>query len=412
MNQISVFLRSGDMPKWAFWLLVAYYFMEYCRPQNSLIPALAVLRLSGIIGIALVVVILTKSKIGQLLKIKEIRYYLFFTAVLLVNIPFARNNYHAYDKTVTFLVFLFTAILPTIVILLKYNYFERFIRLFGLVFLVLALIVLRNGGRGAGSFTWDENDAAAVLCVGLSFTFYLSRLAPTKSRTFFWLIASGVIALSVLVTASRGGFLGLIAVAIIVLYFSGRLFKGLMYGVLVAILSYGSLFFLPKGDYYRAEFASIFDKSDGTRNERFYSWGIAWIMFTHNPVLGVGANNYPYNVAHYEHLHPEYDDNRKSLGGRWAHSLPFTIIAETGILGTLFYFLCFWRVSKICLKKGRHSASLGDGRESLYYQMILASLAGYMVCSLFITTLYYPVVWHLVAIFIALEYLSSEKAII
>lgn len=409
MIQTSTALRSENMPKWAFWLLVAYYFMEYCRPQNSMIPALSVLRLSGIIGVGLVFVLLTKSRVMQLFKVREIQYYLFFTLVLLLNIPFARNNYHAYDKTMTFVVFLFTAILPTIIVLLNAKYFERFIRIFGWIFLILAFVVLRNGGRGAGSFTWDENDAAAALCVGLSFTFYLSKLAPTSAKKLFWLFVSAVISFAVLVTASRGGFLGLIAVAFFVLYFSGRLLKGILYGVLVAILSYGALFFIPKGDYYRAEFASIFDKSDGTRNERFYSWEIAWIMYKHNPVIGVGANNYPYNVAHYESLHPEYDGNRKSLGGRWAHSLPFTIIAETGTLGTLFYFLCFWRVSRVCFKKGRQATSPVKGREALYYQMILAALAGYMVCSLFITTLYYPVVWHLVAIFVALECLSNES---
>ncbi|AFU98951.2 O-antigen ligase family protein [Simiduia agarivorans] len=410
MSQIDRIIKSADMPKWAFLLLVSYYFMEYCRPQNSMIPALSVLRLSGLLGVMMVFIVLTKVRIWQVLKIREVKYYALFTLVLIVNIPFAVNNFHAYDKSLTYIIFLFTAIIPTIAILLANNNFERFIPAFGIVSLILAIVVFKNGGRGAGSFTWDENDAAATLCVGLAVSVGVYKLGSGAKHKIFWGLAGLVISLAIVVTSSRGGFLGLMSVIGCLLYFSGKIIKGMIFGVVFSVIGFISLPLFPGGDHYKQEIVSIFDSSDGTRNERIYSWEIAWIMYKHNPVVGVGANNYPYNVSHYEYLHPEYDPNRKSLGGRWAHSLPFTIIAETGTLGTVLYIICFYGVLRRCMKMGMENSGL-DRKSSIYYQIIFTGLVGYFISSLFITTLYYPVVWHVVALYVVLELLVREKRV-
>ena len=83
--------------------------------------------------------------------------------------------------------------------------------------------------------------------------------------------------------------------------------------------------------------SSITDDSTmetGTAGQRMFTWGIGWDMFVDNPVFGVGQANFPWTIG-------EYMGGRawqtKSLAGRQAHSLYFTLLPELGLVGVIIF---------------------------------------------------------------------------
>ena len=65
---------------------------------------------------------------------------------------------------------------------------------------------------------------------------------------------------------------------------------------------------------------------------------IRLVLFFDNPVMGVGQGNYPWHVGEIEEEMGVQWQTR-SLSGRAAHSLYFTLLPELGLIGTLIYFL-------------------------------------------------------------------------
>ena len=198
--------------------------------------------------------------------------------------------------------------------------------------------------------------------------------------------------MSVVVSFSRGGFVGLVAVFFVVWLLSKNKIISL---VLVAVISLGLYFYA--GQDYIQEMSTVTDTEDSTADARLKSWASAWDMFIDNP-LGVGGNNFQVRF-------PEYQQDRFSRGmyGRVAHSLWFTLIPELGIIGIILYFrLLKYNINDISkLKK----LSGGDSQDEKYLHAMsisfIASMAGYFASGSFISVLYYPHYWYLTAVIVA-----------
>ena len=146
-----------------------------------------------------------------------------------------------------------------------------------------------------------------------------------------------------------------------------------------------------------------------------FTWGIGWEIFTANPVFGIGQGNFPWTIG-------EYMGGRtwqtKSLAGRQAHSLYFTLLPELGLVGVIIFGSMIYlnyrdtRVSRF-LPVAPRSASLRRGTEqakdvqvvraSLFGNAILGGMIGYLMTSAFISTLYYPTFWILMGLAVALR---------
>jgi O-antigen ligase len=149
-----------------------------------------------------------------------------------------------------------------------------------------------------------------------------------------------------------------------------------------------------------------------TGETRLYFWGIGWRMFLDHPILGVGTYNYGIRA-------PEYQDPyrvawRSHTWGRVAHSLYFTLLPELGLVGTvLFGAILVW-----CLRVWRRLRRLGRGAPddpylrtgALAASGLAAGVVGTLVTGAFLSVLYYPVLWILVALLAALD-ASVEEAL-
>ena len=108
----------------------------------------------------------------------------------------------------------------------------------------------------------------------------------------------------------------------------------------------------------------------------------------------------------------------KSLAGRQAHSLYFTLLPELGLVGVMIFGSMTYfnykdtRGNKLMPLMSRRSSSRRDEadiedtqimRLTLYGNAILGGMIGYLVTSTFISTLYYPTFWVIMALAVALR---------
>ena len=276
---------------------------------------------------------------------------------------------------------------------------------------LLAVNGMLHGGRGVGGWLGDENDFAMEMNVAVPFAFFLYQGTKGQGTKLLYLLLLGIFVLSSIATASRGGFLGLLAVGTFCWFYSPRkiLALVLLVGVLLLVL-------VAAPQEYWDRMQTITDDStmeSGTAGQRMFTWGIGWEMFLANPVFGVGQGNFPWTIG-------EYLGGRtwqtKSLAGRQAHSLYFTLLPELGLIGLIIFggmVFSNWQNVRYCNRFGlrstqaRNQGSLSvdaDLEKAAWFgNAILGALVAYLVTSTFISTLYYPTFWILTGLAVALK---------
>jgi len=389
-------------------LLVVYFFLEYVRPQDTLLPFLKLIRPSMIITLVIFIIFLKNEK--SVLKDRLVIFVILFIAEIAISVAYATNTYYVWRMFFGMSIILFTVIFVMPVICDNKEKLRHFFQYWVGIHVILALYSITHGGHGPGGFLLDENDLALTLNMVLPFSLYLSMSDQlTNTRRNIYRIISLLIIIGVGVTSSRGGFLGLVAVFFLMWLLSENRMKTLVKVVLVAaLLSFPVYKMIP--EQYITEMSTISDTEDGTRQARVYFWEIAWDMFLHNPILGVGANNYPWNVAKYQMMRPDFDlDTVALLGGRPAHSLYFTLIPELGLVGIALFLLILRQIA-IKLRYVYRATVNTDAHEmALFAKALLVSTGAYLVTGAFISVLYYPSFWYLTGFVVTLHRITINN---
>ncbi len=388
----------------AFIILSLFFVMEYLRPQDGIMSFLSVLKIPMLLTITLFIVFL-KSDNKAVIKDKIIILSVIFLMEIAISIVYATNTYYVW-RVFKGMALMMIVVMAMPVVLDSLEKVKRFYNLMIIIYLFLAIYIVLHAGQGPGGFVIDENDASLVLDMAVPMAFVMVfQKNITITRKLFYLAVTVLLVTGVIASMSRGGFVGFAAVVVFFWWLTKNRFKTLLKALfIVALLGYPVYQMVP--DSYKHEVESISDTSDSTRNERFFSWGLAVDMFADNPVLGVGAMNYGWNVARYQMMRSNFDpDGRRLLGGREAHSLYFTLISELGIIGIFLYIaMVYYAVKKLryIIRQGEQDADLYDA--ALMAKGLLASMVAYFVAGAFISVLYYPVLWYLFGITIALKY--------
>ncbi len=372
---------------WFFFTLF-YLVIDYGRPQDVL--HIGFLK-PGMIAILILTGFLIFSGKMKDANSKQTRMIWLFIILLGAYIPFARNNYFAYKTTESMLLFM-PFILSTIICV---NSIERLKKLiFALILLMIYIsgYGLLHGGKGSGNYFQDENDLSLYINMWLPFCFFLFSVEKEKFRKIIYGmgIITGVIA--IVVTFSRGGFVGLVCTAIIVWLCSSKKLNSL---IIIGLL--GIIVYIYAGEAYWQEMSSATDTTEGTSAERIESWKSGWAMFLDNP-FGVGGNNFLVRFPEYQ-----TDFFKRGMWGRAAHSLWFTLIPELGIFGIIIYLSLFYYNIKdiFSLRRVKIDNSLDLKYLHALSSAFVASIAGYFASGTFLSVLYYPHYWYLIAIIVA-----------
>jgi O-antigen ligase len=209
--------------------------------------------------------------------------------------------------------------------------------------------------RAYGHFE-QPNPFAGYLATVLPLALVLALRRPTRPLTGLALFALVGASLGILLSQSRGAWLGTaLALAVMLLAWSPRS---------RAILGLG-LLALPAGFVLAAnrlvpaswterlasvvENFGVFDvrtvqltSENFALVERMAHWQAGWYMFLDHPLLGVGAGNYP--AAYEEYALPGW---REALGH--AHNYYLNMAAETGLVGLVALVLLLAAVYRLLL---------------------------------------------------------------
>jgi len=378
--------KSGVMT----WILAAYLIIEYVRPQYF-IPALGAFRPGLIIGTVLIVFSLTRG-IDTIRSNRVVQLLIAFTVLVIVWVPFATNNFFAFNVARGMALHTFASVIPLITLIKNRRLLELLMSFWVGVIVYIAVFSMTHLGTGPGSFVADENDVALFLVTGLPFAYYAAqRNSLSKIQKLCMYAACAIIVLGIVATNSRGGFVGLAAVVAGLIWFSSYRIRSVL---VILTLALCTIPFVP--DTYVDEIRSISNTQDGSRLDRYHTWQMAWLMFKDNPVLGVGPGNYPWRVHDYERQTPVEDLlSLRGHGGRAAHSLYLTLLPELGLVGTLFFVSIVFLIISKCRKIGKESS---DQFLQLQSRAVLVGTGGFLVCGVFLSVLYYPQIWFLAAL--------------
>lgn len=207
----------------------------------------------------------------------------------------------------------------------------------------------------------NPNMLAEYLVLILPLGVALLLTAKDWGQRVLWLCCCGIMCLSLLLTSSRGGWVGaLVAGGIFVVLLSPKL-------LLLAPLALVALWFLLP-DTITARFASIGNMQDSSTSYRVSIWMGSIAMLKDYWLCGVGPGTDAFNL-----VYPAYSYH--SANAQHAHNLFLQLMAEGGILVlVLFVAVVFSLCRRVCVALKQNKR--WDTR--LFLIAVVAGLGGFL----------------------------------
>lgn len=372
---------------------------------QEIIPGLMALKLgkvSFVLALVLYFISPTRGEIS-LFSTPQMKY---FSALLLlgfVSIPFSlwpvmSFNFMVYSFATTYLlVFLVIKVVTT------YADLKKIAWTVVISIILLSLIALLEGGkRISSSSTYDPNDMALVILLFTPLIYFMMKNAQTISKLLLSLIL--IISLtSIVMTQSRGGFLGLIVIIFGILIKEHFNLKKLLFVATALFVAF--FYFAPEG--YSDRLSSIFiaekDYNRTAQGGRIEIWKRGLAIMIENPLLGVGPASFVIaeGAKHEEH----------GLTGRWmtAHNSFVQIGAELGIAGLVFFVMILY-TSISSLRRALRKLP-ADSELCWLINSLELGFYGYITASFFLSQAYITAFFLLVGLTIVVVHLveSSTK---
>lgn len=253
------------------------------------------------------------------------------------------------------------------------------------------------------------NPYAQILAV--IFIFALDR-AWHESNSFYRfgsIFGAGVIALALIYTDSRGGFLSF-AVTIVIYLFFNR--PSIFSVTIIALIGLLMIQFMPANYTDRlltlAQVSPFKNQSSQLTDESFRGRTsenlAAWRMFLDNPVFGVGLENYQLYYLDYSRqigLDPRREERDPA-------SLYLELLANQGLVGTLIYLTIILVVFSRLYSARKQLIEMGCIDEAYIASALFAALAGYMFMSIYKNSAYTNAFWSLMSLCLALTQVTMN----
>lgn len=306
-------------------------------------------------------------------------------------------------------------LLMTFVTILVVNTRERLKGVLLVTALSLGLLALKGsifGIRTSGEFrVWgppdsflaDNNAFGLALNMSLPLLYFLTRDVQNRwlRRLLYLCFASAI--LSVILTYSRGGLVGLLVVLAAIAYRS----KHRLLGTAALILAATSVLALAPAAWMDRMDRMFHGDLDASAEQRIVAWGTAWRFVQDYPITGGGFDTLP-DVNVFQ----RYQPRPLPLGylSTAPHSIYFQLLADQGFVGLLLFLLligaCFLTLYRI----GRAARKIPDGQWMMYYAwMIQISILAFMTSGAFLGFLYLDVIYEMIGAVVVLKILFASE---
>ena len=269
--------RQAEESKAGFYLVLAYLFFEFGRPQE-LIPGIKLIPFGTGLSILIILKVLSAGKLD--FSRLQTKLWLPLLAVMAIHVPIAVNNYWAL-MTFKDMVLLYGVYLGIITFVNSTEKMMTLMKLWMGLHGFLAVMGIVKGGRGIGAWMGDENDFCMVMDMVVPFGYFLLFSTSDVVQKMKYLGFLGTFILAAMASLSRGGFMGLASVGAYCWYRSPKKLNALIV-VVVAVLF---MLVLAPEKYWDEISSSTSDATMGTGTgaARLYTWGIGMDMFYANP---------------------------------------------------------------------------------------------------------------------------------
>jgi O-antigen ligase len=256
---------------------------------------------------------------------------------------------------------------------------------------------------GGGNIA-DCNQYAAALVLLFPFV-YQRTLSPRRLIAWPAAVLCFGMVMAVIIADSRGGFLGLAVIALLILAcVKGRRARNLTILASVAALV---LSFATSEQILRLQ--GIVGAASGTARDnsaelRVEEWTLAWQLFLRHPLLGIGPSNFWYYSGYL------LEDQGYGNPGHVTHSLWMELLSSGGLAVTVPYVLLLWRFFRTSWRLARHYAAAGRREIALYIQTPMFAMAGLLVSSTFLDRMVYEPIFWCMALGVAHRYMWEPAA--
>jgi O-antigen ligase len=256
----------------------------------------------------------------------------------------------------------------------------------------------------------DPNDLAAKLVPAIAIAAF--ALGAARTALARWAIGSlaAVMAISLFLTESRGGLVGLGAVFCATLVFGGPYRqRALAVFLIVAALGVG----------YYTQFASqesrerITDFSSSGSAGRSDLWAVGRQIYEDNPVLGVGAGNFQAEKQVYATSNVSVGriDKVFELPTVVVHNTYLQIMAELGTIGILAFTALVLGALAVGVRAVRLFAQAQDRQLELLGRGLVIGTVGALAAFTFISAEYEKTLWLLLGATAALSALARNARV-
>jgi len=413
----------GSSDHWTlgfFFVFLIWIFISF-KPQWTIPGFKFIAPLETLFQLVVIFILLFAER--KRLNNPTVRYYVLFFAVMVVSSIFARNNGLS-RETIRAMFFLYASCTATIAFADNEKKIFLLFKVFVLGNLVIAVLGIIGGGlaKNVALFA-DQNEYALLMNILFPITVFLAVGEGRQIHKIFYLSMSAVFLAGVVISHSRGGFVGLSAVLIFMWL---KLFKNkLKSGVIILCVILGLAIIAPAS--YWEEMSTLQQGThESTAASRIYFWQIAIRQFIDHPLIGVGVNNYGVWLPDYAHRDDKLSDGRPVSGmtrayGRVAHSMYFTILAELGILGSAFFAFLVYHFFKNSIHMAKTFNSVNPGKNATKANSdgsllswrslnlgLTGGMIGYLVSGAFVSVLFFPYFWLMCALSATLKECSGN----
>ena len=264
---------------------------------------------------------------------------------------------------------------------------------------------------GYQSSAWLDNDMFSSIDFRVTATFgnpnmlgqYLILLIPLggasllsakkRSERIFWLACCGVMCVCMLLTMSRGAWLGLLCAGAVFLVLLNPRFILLFPVALVALW-----FLLP--DTVISRFTSIGDMTDKSTTFRVYIWMGTLAMLKDNWLSGIGPGTDAFNM-----VYPAYSLN--GIFSPHSHSLFLQMMCDAGVAAlVVFLILIFVYFRMLCSSLSREK----DGTSRCFQIALISGVCGFLVQGMTDYSFYNYRVLFLFWVYLALGALCARRS--
>jgi len=380
-----------------FWGLAAFALFTHITPQQLSELYIVPLRAPFFISIAVLICYFFNSRYSQ--KFSERPAELWMMVIILLGMALGAAG--AFDKEAAWsatLVFLKYVVFFFLFINIIDSY-KKLTWFHNALILSAAWLVYRCWDQRGSTSNRFENRGGGVIDDSNEFAAALVLLLPLVVTRIFrgpWWIRAGAAAgtfgmiMSVVITSSRGGFLGLVAVYVATMTMFQKQRKKMLI-ILVGIALGASVFVT---DYYKDRMLGMLAAQEGqvdpdrSAQTRFDAWRYALVLFSENPIYGCGMDNFGDYFGH------EKQGRELGQGGTVCHSLWFQALSEGGLMVfvPLVAMLALFFVRTSRAKKSFLLLSREDVRDDI--AALQVGLIGFLVAATFVNRLFYePIYW-------------------